>query len=261
MKHGQMKIAFFGHFNGTNIGNESTLQAMLHRLRQLVPDADFNCICTGPEATIATYNINAVPIRAAVVKPRTLRNSAARLARKLIVGVPSELYRWLKGFKTLWGTDALIVPGTGLLTDAYTFFYWGPCDMFRWSVTAKLCGCKLLFVSVGAGPIYSHIGRFCVKTALTLADFRSYRDASTVQYLKSIGFPADRDSIYPDLAFSLPETVVPGGSQAGHGQTGCWPGVDGIRGKIQRRKADERHLLGLFGDSYRTGQVAACTRI
>ena len=261
MKHGQMKIAFFGHFNGTNIGNESTLQAMLHRLRQLVPDADFNCICTGPEATIATYNINAVPIRAAVVKPRTLRNSAARLARKLIVGVPSELYRWLKGFKTLWGTDALIVPGTGLLTDAYTFFYWGPCDMFRWSVTAKLCGCKLLFVSVGAGPIYSHIGRFCVKTALTLADFRSYRDASTVQYLKSIGFPADRDSILsrPGLQFARD-----GGArwlQAGHGQTGCSPGVDGIRGKIQRRKADERHLLGLFGDSYRTGQVAACTRI
>ena len=127
-----------------------------------------------------------------------------RLVRKLLVGVPSELRRWLHGFKTLWGADALIVPGTGLLTDAYSLFHWGPYEMFRWSLTAKLCGCKLLLVSVGAGPIYSRIGRFCVKTVLRLSNFRSYRDVSTQEYLKSIGFPADRDPVYPDLAFSLP---------------------------------------------------------
>lgn len=215
---GQPKIAFFGHFDGSNFGNESTLQAMLHHLRQLVPDAHFSCICTGPEATAATYNITAVYSRAAVVKPWTLHSPLVRLARKLIVGVPSEAYHWLKTFKTLWGTDALIVPGTGLLTDAYTFFSWGPYDMFRWSVTAKLCGCKLLFVSVGAGPVYSRIGRFFVKTALSLADFRSYRDASTLQYLKGIGFRADHDPVYPDLAFSLPATAIPDGHDANPGR-------------------------------------------
>ena len=106
-----------------------------------------------------------------------------------------------------------------MLTDAYTLFNWGPYDMFRWSVTAKLCGCKLLFVSVGAGPIYSRAGRFFVKTALSLADFRSYRDVSTQQYLKSIGFPADHDPVYPDLAFSLPAPVIPDGPNTGARRT------------------------------------------
>ena len=138
-----------------------------------------------------------------------LHNPVARLGRKLVVGIPSELYRWLKSLKTLWGADALIMPGTGVLTDAYTMLNWGPYDMFRWSVTAKLCRCKLLFVSVGAGPIYSRAGRFFVKAALSLADFRSYRDESTLQYLKGIGFRVGDDPVYPDLAFSLPESLVP----------------------------------------------------
>ena len=125
------------------------------------------------------------------------------------MGVPSELYRWLKAIRTLRGTDMLIVPGTGLLTDAYGLFSWGPYNMFKWSFVAKLCRCKLLFVSVGAGPIYTALGRYFVKSALALADFRSYRDASTVQYVRGIGFRANNDSVYPDLAFSLPENVIP----------------------------------------------------
>ena len=89
------------------------------------------------------------------------------------------------------------------------FIGWGPYNMFKWSLIAKLCRCKLLFVSVGAGPIYSALGRCFVKSALSLADFRSYRDNSTMQYLKRIGFHADNDRVYPDLAFSLPEAVIP----------------------------------------------------
>lgn len=204
MRCEQPKIAFFGHFGGTNFGNESTLLAILHHLRRLVPDADFSCICTGPETVATIYKIAAVPSRVVVFSSWTPVSRLAKLARRLAVGIPGELYRWLKGIKTLWGTDALIIPGTGLLTDAYTFFSWGPYDLFRWSVTAKLCRCKLLFVSVGAGPVHSRIGRLFVRAALSLADFRSYRDTSTLQCLNRIGFRSARDRVYPDLAFSLP---------------------------------------------------------
>jgi len=106
-------------------------------------------------------------------------------------------------------TDMLIIPGTGLLTDAYGLLSWGPYNMFKWSLIAKICRCKLLFVSVGAGPIYGALGRCFVKSALSLADFRSYRENSTMQYLKGIGFRADNDQVYPDLVFSLPEAVIP----------------------------------------------------
>ena len=210
MNCGKPRVALFGHFGQSNFGNESTLQAILHNIRQLMPDAEFTCICTGPDAVATDYKITAVPSSDYLMKAWTLRNPLARLARKLVVGMPTELYRWLKSLKTLWGTDALIVPGTGLLTDAYTLFGWGPYDMFRWSAVAKLCRCKLVFVSVGAGPLYGVIGRFFVNSALSLADFRSYRDDSSKRYLEGIGFRTGNDAVYPDLAFSLPESLLRG---------------------------------------------------
>ena len=103
----------------------------------------------------------------------------------------------------------LIIPGTGLLTDAYGLLSWGPYNLFKWSLIAKVCRCKLLFVSIGAGPVYGTLGKFFVKSVLSLADFRSYRDNSTMQYLKGIGFCTENDRVYPDLAFSLPEAVIP----------------------------------------------------
>jgi polysaccharide pyruvyl transferase WcaK-like protein len=123
--------------------------------------------------------------------------------------MPSELYRWFEALMMLKHTEALIIPGTGLLTDAYGVRSWGPYSIFKWSLIAKLRGCKLLFVSVGAGPLYSRVGRFFVKAALSLADFRSYRDESSRRYLKGIGFRPGDDRVYPDLAFSLPQTVIP----------------------------------------------------
>jgi polysaccharide pyruvyl transferase WcaK-like protein len=205
-----MKISFFGHFGQGNFGNEITLQAILYHLRRMVPNAEVTCICTGPETVGPAYNIAAVPIGGAVFKPWAFRtNPLARLVRKIFVGIPSELYRCLRILMTLRNTDLLIVPGTGLLTDAYGLFNWGPYSMFKWSALAKLCHCKLFFVSVGAGPISGAIGRCLVKSTLSLADFRSYREKSTVQYLKSIGFRAENDPIYPDLAFSLPEAFIP----------------------------------------------------
>jgi polysaccharide pyruvyl transferase WcaK-like protein len=203
------KIAFFGHFDSTNFGNESTLQAILYHLRRFHPDAEVTCICTGPEATVATHHIEAVPVAETFVKSWVPRNRVIGVLRKVCIGLPSEPYRWVKAFMMLRRTDMLIIPGTGLLTDAYGLFNWGPYNLFKWSLISKICRCKLLFVSVGAGPIYGTLARRFVKSALSLADSRSYRDYSTMQYLNSIGFRADNDRVYPDLAFSLPEALIP----------------------------------------------------
>jgi len=214
----QPKVTFFGHFGSGNFGNESTFQAVLSHLRCLIPNAEVTCICSAPEAVTATYQITALPMNYVVVKPWNLRSPVARLARKLFIGIPSEFYRWLKGFRTLWDTDVLIIPGTGLLTDAFILGDWGPYGTFKWSVIARLCRCQLFFVSVGAGPLNSVRGRFFVKFALSLANFRSYRDESTLQYLEDIGFSAYKDPVYPDLAFSLPPALLPDGqARAGRG--------------------------------------------
>jgi polysaccharide pyruvyl transferase WcaK-like protein len=199
-----MKVSLFGHFGRTNLGNESTLLAILHHLRQRVPEVECICICTGPELVSQTYGMTTVPCRTQVFGSWPFENKVLRQVRRVVLALPSEISRWVGGYRILRGFSALIIPGTGLLTDAYGLLGWGPYDMFRWSVTAKLCGCKLLFVSVGAGPIYGGFGRWLVKTALSLADLRSYREDSSQQYLKSIGFASEKDPVRPDLVFSLP---------------------------------------------------------
>ncbi len=128
----------------------------------------------------------------------------------------------------------LIVPGTGLLTDTHDLLNWGPYGLFKWSVLAKMRGCKLFFVSVGAGPLYGRLGRLFTKLALGLADFRSYRDVSSLEYLKSIGFAVANDRVYPDLVFSLPAALIPHESQTRERQPVVGLGI--------------MHHAGMYGD-------------
>src|SRR5262245_33324953 len=202
------KIAFFGHFDSTNFGNESTLQTILHHLRHYQPDAEVTCISTGP--VVATHQIEAIPISENLLFKSWLpRNPLLRLVRRVFIGIPSEPWRGIKGLISLRRTDTLIIPGTGLLSDASGLTGWGPYNLFKWSLIGKICGCRLFFVSVGAGPMYGALGKWLIKSALSLADFRSYRDKSTLQYLKGIGFHADSDRVYPDVVVSLPAAVMP----------------------------------------------------
>ena len=82
-------------------------------------------------------------------------------------------------------------------------------------VAAKLCRCKLLFVSVGAGTIHHALSKWFVASALKMADYRSYRDSFSKDYLATIGVDIKSDPVYPDLAFSLPISIVPGDRGSG----------------------------------------------
>ncbi len=201
------KIALFGTFGTGNLGNECTLQAMLFNIRRRIPNAQVSCICRNPEETAATHGIRALAIRA--MSLRGTNNRAWRSLRKIFLGIPVELYRWFSAIKGLKGSHMLVMTGTGMLSDSGIHPLGLHYDILRWSLVAKLCRCKLLFVSVGAGPIRHPLSRFFVKAALRLADYRSYRDSFSKEYLKNIGFDADDDAVYPDLAFSLPEGVLP----------------------------------------------------
>ncbi len=232
----QRKICFFGHFGSPNFGNEITLQSILHHLRLRLPEAKVACICTGPEALRAAQKIETVPMSRTFVRPGRLRSRLARWLRRVFIGAPSEIYRWLDAFRTLKGTDIFIVPGTGLLTDAYGLTPWGPYSLFKWCLIAKLRGCKIFFVSVGAGPIYSTLGRYFVKSALSMADFRSYRDDASKAYLNGIGFPANSDPVYPDLVFSLPESALPHDDERPAGRPVVGLGVMEYAGKYSVEK-------------------------
>src|SRR5215813_4126161 len=172
------KIAFYGLFGHQNWGNECTLQAILFNVRRYLPDAEVRCFCTGPDDTFLRHNVSAFPIssryasRYAKGHPKVARRQnhpLVRLLRKVAIRIPTEVLDWLKAYKYLRGFDMLVVPGTGLLTDFGSNPLGGPYELFKWSIIAKACRCKLYFVSVGAGPMYHPLTRWFIKAALSCA--------------------------------------------------------------------------------------------
>jgi polysaccharide pyruvyl transferase WcaK-like protein len=232
----QRRICFFGHFGSSNFGNEITLQTVLHHVRSRLPGVQVACICTEPENLAATQKIESVPIRRVIGKSSKPRTRIGRWLRRVFVEMPAEPYRWFDAYKTLKRADMFVVPGTGLLTDAYGLLSWGPYNLFKWSLVARLRRCKLLVVSVGAGPLYSVLGKYFVKSALSFADFRSYRDDASMNYLKGIGFPTNSDRVYPDLVFSLPEAIIPHDGEKQKVRTIVGLGLMGNAGKYSAAK-------------------------
>jgi polysaccharide pyruvyl transferase WcaK-like protein len=200
-------ITFFGNFGTRNLGNECTLRAIVQNTRKHLPSAVVNCVCTGPEETAETHGIPAVLISYRFAKgsdrPPSSDNALKRLIRRLVIRVPLEIGEWLRAYRTLENTDMLVMTGTGMLGDFGISPLGLHYEILKWSIVAKLRRRKLLFVSVGAGPIEHPLSRWIVKTALALADYRSYRDQFSHDYLEFIGFDASSDPVYPDLAFSL----------------------------------------------------------
>jgi chemotaxis protein methyltransferase CheR len=211
----RLKVSLFGHFGTPNPGNESTLLAIVSCLRARYPESEFRCICTNPEAVVAREGIEAIAIttRSKIWDRET--PLAGRVPRAF-VGVGAELMQYARAFRELKGTDMLIVPGTGLVTDAFgRLLDWGPYGQFKWVLMAKLRRSRVLFISIGAGPVDSILGRGLVKATLSLADYRSYRDDASRDCLRGIGFPARRDRVVPDLVFGLPESQLPRNRSAG----------------------------------------------
>ncbi len=199
-------LALFGMFGVGNLGNECTLRAMLHNLRRFLPNAHVCCICGGPKETAATYGLPASPIREIPLPP--MNNRPLWLLRRIFVGIPIELYRWLRLIRRLAGVELLVMTGTGMLSDLDIGPFGLHYDIIKWSIVAKLCRCKLMFVSVGVGPIRHPLSRFFVKMALRMADYRSYRDTFSKSYVEGMGI-SSAGAVYPDLAFSLPEDMLP----------------------------------------------------
>lgn len=212
---GRPKIAFFGIFGVENLGNECTLQAILHNARERLPGGAFYAISYQPEDTSRRHNVAAVPIPArydqsrASGAPVPRSGGLGRLLRVVFRRIPGELSDWLRAIRTLRGTDLMIMTGTGMLTDYATSASGYPYDVFKWAAAARLTGCKVRFVGIGVGPIYSRLSRVLIRCALSLADYRSFRDQFSKNRIKKNGFDSDRDPVFPDLAFSLPPDIFP----------------------------------------------------
>jgi len=202
-----MRIALYGIFGVQNIGNEYTLQAMLHNVRQTMPDVEVYGICYDPQDMRRIHGLDAFPIKR---HWPPAGNIAAKLFRLIFRRMPLELYDWIRAARNLRGTDLIVMTGTGMLTDYCSSTFGLPYDVFKWSLAAKIAGCKVRFVGVGVSPIHGRLSRMFIKTALTAADYRGFRDQQSRDRLKGYGFERSSDSVFPDLAFSLPLAALRG---------------------------------------------------
>ena len=225
------RIGFWGNFGTRNLGNECTLRAILHQARARRPDAELACYCSEPEDVERRHGIRSFPLS------RTRGRAAGgplplRLARRL----GSELRGWRDALAHARRTDLLVMTGTGMLTDDGEGVLGLPYDLFRWAVAARLTGCRVAFASVGVEAIRHPLARFFIRTALRLADLRSYRDQQSRERLRRAGFFSDRDAVFPDLAFSLPEDLVRAPGAAGGSRVAV--GLYAYRGRGEAGGAD-----------------------
>jgi polysaccharide pyruvyl transferase WcaK-like protein len=209
---GKCRIVFFGVFGVQNIGNECTLQAIVQNARKRLPGSEFSAVSYKTEDTVERHQMPAIPVSqqnfAGVKRRGGLRGRFEKLLR-VCLRVPGELNDWLSARRALRGADLLVMTGTGMLTDYMTTATGFPYDIFRWTGAARLAGCKVAFVGVGAGPIYGNLSKRLLRRALSRAEFRSYRDENTRDRIRKIGFRNDKDYVFPDLAWSLDPAMFP----------------------------------------------------
>lgn len=199
------RIGIYGNFGAGNLGNEATLHVVIRRILRHLPDAHLLSFCTNPEDVRARHNIAAVPSEA-IDKEPSLRRSPGRLARLfriLFFRLPLELGHWVRCLLIMRRLDMLIVAGTGIVADYTTGPLSWPYDIFKLSTLASVCRVKLIFLSIGAGPINHPLSRKLLKASLARADQISYRDEASKRYMQGIGFPTEHDLVFPDVVFGL----------------------------------------------------------
>ena len=234
------KIAVFGHVGRGNLGDEATFAAVIHNIHVRHPCAEICAFTVNPADSQERHKIQAFPIRRLrkVVDPGgnesqgTARNSQLRrIASRLkqwLKAVPvlgtvlrrlrdavcgvwagiNELAFLLKSSRRLKQTDLFIVAGGGQLGDYFGGAWGYPYRILKWSLMAKARGAKVVFLSVGAGPIKSRVSKLFFRWSLSLASYRSFRDESSRQLIESLGVTG-ASYVSPDLVHGLqaPETI------------------------------------------------------
>lgn len=200
-------IALFGLFGCNNLGNEATLAATLHALRQRLPDVHLVLVSDPPppEAAIPAPPRHLVhdplPVAQWVARVRPYRFQA--WVRPLAV-LLSEPFRAHIAKSQARGIDQLLIAGTGIADDFYQGPFDVPIDLLRWCQAVRRVGGKVRFLSVGAGPVSHWLSVRWFRQALRAADYRSYREVSSHRFALQVGIDAKDDPVLPDMVFSLP---------------------------------------------------------
>jgi polysaccharide pyruvyl transferase WcaK-like protein len=208
-----------------NLGNAAIMSAIIANIRERIPDVEILGITLSPDDTKSRHGIPTFPITGVARPLYTLCLSAhsgpqaqhpARFQRlkdwakqipflqRMVFAArrcEQELAHIKASAKVVRTLDRLIIPGGGPM-DEFWGGPWGhPWSLFKWSLLCGYYGVPLQFVSVGRGALETRLGKFFVRVALAIAEYRSYRDQESKKVAQTL-VDARNDAVYPDLAFS-----------------------------------------------------------
>ena len=231
------RIGIFGHYGHHNMGDEAIVEAVIQNLRSRWPTVQLTGFSMNAKDTSLRYGIPAYQIRRldgaprgiakandpipahripatncskiAVVRDYLKRSALLRFLAKssrFVLKLPPALWRELVFLRDSYrigkDVDCFFVAGSGQLMDTFGGVWAYPYTLLKWTVLARLAEARVVFVSVGAGPIESLWSRLMVRAALSLADYVSFRDAGSQRLIEWFG-SGKRWLVYPDLAQSL----------------------------------------------------------
>ena len=216
-----VRVALLTPYDGGNLGDCAIQEAIIANLRRYDPKIDVCGITLDPGRTSAQHQIPCYPL--------------TRLSQSHCYGkgegadAPAGLYRWLRraaravpfarwakilfdeiahviqSYRLLRKVDVIVVAGGGQLDDEWGGSWGHPYALMKWALLARTVGSSVVFLSVGACRIESRLTRLFLRIALSLACYRSYRDAESRRLALGITPRADGE-VVPDLAYSLPLT-------------------------------------------------------
>ncbi|MDR4459431.1 MAG: polysaccharide pyruvyl transferase family protein [Nitrospirales bacterium] len=139
--------------------------------------------------------VKAIPILSTLMR-------GVMAALEVIPMIGKEFGFLVESRQRIKGLDLLLIAGSHQLNDFVDGPWAFPYTVLKWTLLARNAGAKVVFLSLGAGPIETWLGRRFLRYALQQASYRSYRDVTSKRWVDTLqGF--DADQIVPDLAFSL----------------------------------------------------------
>lgn len=195
--HGPLRVGLIGGFGVGNLGNDASLDAVIRLVRRIDPDVVVTCICPQPEVVSRRFGIAAHSIRT--------RRPTSKLLSTRVTRIPNRFGDAWRAQRITGSLDALLVPGTGILDD-----YGGeqptgwPLSLALWFGAARLRGVRTGLVSIGAGPMAHPVSRRLARLVGGWADYRSFRDAGSRNFMISTGLDVQSTEVAPDIVFSLP---------------------------------------------------------
>ena len=209
-------IALFGYYGVGNLGDEAVVASLIRNIRQRMPDVRLLGISVNPADTLRRHGIVTLPIRRMYLPPELkTRNpflrSCAALVQLLCLKLPAEIGFTWDTFRALRSISMLVVAGSGGIYDKEHGPWSYPLTHFRWALLCALTGTEIVYLSVGAGPFVTPLGKFFFRFALSRASYRSFRDEFSIDWMNG-SLQAANPVTGPYVtvpAVSSPSLVVP----------------------------------------------------